>query len=130
MTALQAKRFNRRIGNIYRGQVARAKKKLVVLGFDKNALREHIEPQLQSPCPYCEKKLTIGTFQVDHSLPLSRGGGWALLNLVTCCAGCNRLKGSMTPDELAVFKALVIKYLPTAKKYIFASLKAGGARFS
>lgn len=39
------------------------------------------------------------TWQMDHVVPLSRGGSIDLSNVALACAGCNRLKGSMTADE-------------------------------
>jgi CRISPR-associated endonuclease Csn1 len=37
--------------------------------------------------------------QIEHAIPLSRGGPKGLSNVVLCHAGCNQNKGSMTPYE-------------------------------
>lgn len=65
-------------------------------------------------CQYCftylgdkyqmwkERKLTrkrVG-LEVDHVIPLSKGGKWELTNLVACCTDCNRAKGDKLLDEV------------------------------
>lgn len=44
--------------------------------------------QGRPPCRYCGRPAT----QVDHVVPVSKGGTHALSNLVPCCARCNRSK--------------------------------------
>ena len=53
-------------------------------------------------CKYCGKKLAFtnygrlgerGAWEVDHSVPRSRGGTDYLRNLVPSCIDCNRQKG-------------------------------------
>jgi len=60
-------------------------------------------------CAYCgcKKNLTI-----DHIIPKSKGGDNSWLNLVTCCATCNRLKGDRTPEE-ANMKLNIKPFEPT-----------------
>ncbi|RPI64746.1 MAG: HNH endonuclease [Planctomycetaceae bacterium] len=48
-------------------------------------------------CQYCGQHDASG--EVDHVLPLSRGGNDMLENLVWACPECNRLKGDKTPRE-------------------------------
>ena len=53
-------------------------------------------------CPLCGKsvKLIRYQFEVDHKVPLSRGGGNELDNLQITHTGCNRDKGnSVDPYE-------------------------------
>jgi hypothetical protein len=54
-------------------------------------------------CWYCSKKLAFsnhgmlgerGAWEVDHSVPKSRGGTDYLRNLVPACIDCNRQKGT------------------------------------
>ncbi len=56
-------------------------------------------------CEYCGKKLAWsnygnpngrGGWEVDHSIPLSKGGTDHLNNLVPACIPCNREKGNLT----------------------------------
>ncbi len=37
--------------------------------------------------------------EVDHVIPVSKGGQSTLNNLVTACRDCNRKKGSRMPKE-------------------------------
>lgn len=50
-------------------------------------------------CVYCE---TIrGPFQVDHAVPIIRGGSNKIQNLVLACKPCNTAKGYRTAAEFA-----------------------------
>lgn len=44
--------------------------------------------------PNCGKAATL-----EHLLPLSLGGTWALDNLRLCHVGCNRHLGANTPEK-------------------------------
>ena len=63
-------------------------------------------------CTYCGKKVAItnygtvyerGAWEVDHWIPLSRGGTDDLDNLCPACVDCNREKGTMTGDEFNAY---------------------------
>lgn len=69
---------------------------------------EAIFSKTDGDCTYCEKQLAWsnyglpgnrGAWQVDHSLPVSRGGTAHLNNLVAACVDCNQTKGDMTASE-------------------------------
>ena len=47
-------------------------------------------------CTYCGSKKNL---TIDHILPKSKGGRNTWQNLITCCSGCNRIKGDKTPEE-------------------------------
>lgn len=49
-------------------------------------------------CWWCGAKLE-GVYQVDHLVPLSRGGGNDPSNLVCACASCNQSKSNKLPHE-------------------------------
>jgi len=54
-------------------------------------------------CAYCGKQLNRGTVEIDHVIPVAKGGtGWAS-NLVPACRSCNSSKGSrmLLPSRLA-----------------------------
>ena len=49
-------------------------------------------------CHYC-KAVAPGTdMQVDHVIPMSKGGDHDLSNLVVCCSKCNKSKGDKLPE--------------------------------
>ena len=52
----------------------------------------------QGLCAYCETPL-FGQFQVDHMLPLVRGGSNEWLNLAVTCCFCNNSKNKSTAEE-------------------------------
>lgn len=61
-------------------------------------------------CEYCGRRLSAskaGKPNMDHRLPIARGGGAEVTNLVLACAGCNRAKGEMTETEFRALRALV-----------------------
>lgn len=53
-------------------------------------------------CFYCGK--TGCQLEVDHKLPVSRGGSSTLDNLVTACRHCNRQKRDKTVQEFLKWK--------------------------
>lgn len=50
------------------------------------------------PHPYF-KDMRLTRFEIEHVIPVSRGGSNDLENLVWACRPCNRLKRTMTGDE-------------------------------
>ena len=48
-------------------------------------------------CAYCTEVLI--EYEVDHKLPLSRGGPHDWSNICLACPSCNRKKSKKTPDE-------------------------------
>ncbi len=60
-------------------------------------------------CVYCGHQatlLTLWILEVDHKIPVSRGGSDALWNLQTTCASCNRDKGEKTDVEYRALLAM------------------------
>lgn len=53
-------------------------------------------------CSYCLQK--GGELEVDHIIPLSKGGTNALSNLTTSCRKCNRQKRDKTPEEFDIWR--------------------------
>lgn len=45
-------------------------------------------------CTYCEKQLTRFSATLDHIQPVSKGGTYAIDNLVTACLLCNSSRGN------------------------------------
>lgn len=66
---------------------------LRVRAFEYHFDRYEIEPH----CVYCGAEGV--TLELDHMIPLARGGSNHLLNLIPACMPCNRSKGSRTPRE-------------------------------
>ena len=47
-------------------------------------------------CAYC---LAVAPLQVDHRIPLKRGGSNWIANILPACGPCNQKKGQLTEDE-------------------------------
>ncbi len=58
---------------------------------------EQVKNRDGATCRYCGQPAPDG--QVDHVIPLSRGGTDDLSNLAWACRSCNASKGSKTPQE-------------------------------
>jgi 5-methylcytosine-specific restriction endonuclease McrA len=50
-------------------------------------------------CRYCGCRFAPVSLDVDHVIPVRRGGVTDEDNLVTACRSCNRRKGERTPDQ-------------------------------
>lgn len=49
--------------------------------------------------PYCRADLSVTQFNLDHILPISKGGGNEMANLQLLCPPCDRRKYNKTSDE-------------------------------
>jgi 5-methylcytosine-specific restriction endonuclease McrA len=50
-------------------------------------------------CQYCGDKLGWDTIEIEHVMPVSRGGQTTWLNCVATCKPCNSEKDNRTPEE-------------------------------
>jgi 5-methylcytosine-specific restriction endonuclease McrA len=53
----------------------------------------------RSRCQYCGKPFAQRDLNLDHVVPLSRGGRSTWANVVTACVPCNSRKGCRLPEE-------------------------------
>lgn len=65
-------------------------------------------------CCYCGKSC-IKNGQLDHRIPIGRGGLSTTSNLVLCCEFCNRTKNCMTDRE---YLALVLQAIHRMRRRI------------
>ncbi len=77
------------------------------MGWDDQTIH-YVYDKTGGYCRYCEKKIARinygnpygrATWEIDHSIPLSRGGTDHRNNLFPACVPCNREKGTMTGAE-------------------------------
>ena len=55
-------------------------------------------------CHYCGCRFSfVDDAEIDHVVPVSRGGTTELENLVLACASCNGSKGTMDAEEFLEF---------------------------
>ena len=62
-------------------------------------------------CPYCDQSGDNRTLEIDHIIPLSRGGCNCDENLVEAHGGCNRSKLTKTPLEYYMWLDLQVDAL-------------------
>lgn len=55
-------------------------------------------------CQYCGRSAPDVILEIDHIVPVSKGGGNDLMNLVTSCRDCNRGKTNRELGDNAVIK--------------------------
>jgi hypothetical protein len=60
----------------------------------------------QNRCTYCNRELSWSEKQVEHKIPVTRGGGNENSNLCLSCMYCNYDKGNMTYEEYMSYKKL------------------------
>ena len=80
---------------------ARARKVKARGVFDTKDVEARIDAQ-EARCHYCDEELDFdgpNKWQVDHFIPLSRGGSNWASNIVIACGGCNSSKGDKMPWE-------------------------------
>lgn len=76
-------------------------------------------------CAYCGGVFRDSELNVDHVMPVSRGGPWSWMNLVTSCAGpggCNTRKRNRTPSE-AKMELLYLPYVPSMHEHLILSCR-------
>jgi 5-methylcytosine-specific restriction endonuclease McrA len=78
-------------------QNQRAKRKQIIGEYTGQDLLTLFKGQ-GGNCWWCGCKIK-GKFEVDHRIPLSRGGTNELGNIVVSCFGCNRSKYNRLPSE-------------------------------
>lgn len=61
--------------------------------------RKAIHEAKGSRCWYCGGNADIGSYGVDHVVPVSRGGSDEDSNLVPVCVFCNAKKGALSVEE-------------------------------
>lgn len=61
-----------------------------------------MEARQDGRCAYCRKKSKW--LQMDHVIPLIRGGRHSAGNLVLACADCNKSKSAMLPMRWRMYK--------------------------
>lgn len=79
-------------------------------------LRKQIYKKTDGYCYLCGEFLEFDYFEVDHKIPLARGGKNNFENLFPACHCCNSMKNSIYPQEL-MEKVIQIFIYQMEKKY-------------
>jgi hypothetical protein len=76
-------------------------------------------------CQYCGEKYEISQLNLDHVIPVSRGGKTCWDNVVCSCIKCNTKKGNRTLEE-AGMKLIRQPKKPRWEPFIKINLKSSG----
>jgi 5-methylcytosine-specific restriction endonuclease McrA len=74
------------------------------VGRRKPILRVYERAKLPEPirCFWCKRMTDVEEREVDHLLPLTRGGDHTAANLRITCITCNQMKRDLLPEEFLV----------------------------
>lgn len=62
-------------------------------------------------CAYCAQVFRERDLQAEHIIPLSKGGPYSWMNLVSACPACNCRKSARTPEQ-AGMPLVYLPYVP------------------
>jgi len=85
--------------------------------------RKNIYRRDNNTCQYCGRKLRTEELNLDHVIPLSRGGKNTWENVVCSCISCNMRKGNRTLEE-AGMKLIRKPKKPNWKTFIKSNFPA------
>jgi 5-methylcytosine-specific restriction endonuclease McrA len=88
-----------------------------------------ISQRIGTPCQYCGKILTVDNFEIDHSIPIDRGGRFVLENSDVITDSCNKQKNNLTGVEFQMLMDLLNTFPKEAKADALRRLAAGGRMF-
>ena len=75
-------------------------------------LKQELMRRQNNTCVYCGSRKTARTLEIDHIVPVVRGGPNDKSNLQVICAPCNQRKGIQTDEE---FRARYSRLLPSKR---------------
>lgn len=61
--------------------------------------RQAVFDRMKGHCAYCGCEITISEMQVDHVMPLRKGGLDTLENMLPACRSCNHYKSTLTVQQ-------------------------------
>lgn len=64
--------------------------------------REVVYNKMSGRCAYCGDPIAFGAMQVDHVVPLRKGGEDTLDNMLPACRSCNHYKSTLTVEQFRV----------------------------
>lgn len=68
--------------------------------------RQAVYDKLGGHCAYCGREIAMEEMQVDHIVPLRKGGADELQNMLPACRSCNHYKSTLDVEQ---FRRLVEK---------------------
>lgn len=62
--------------------------------------RKYIYNLTGGRCAYCGTRIAFDDMQVDHVVPLRKGGADTIDNMLPACRSCNHYKSTLTVEQL------------------------------
>lgn len=96
----KVKSIKRKYNNSIKGRAARHNYRSLKRANGYKLTEDNIKmliSQQNNKCFYCDKDLE--NFQIEHIIPLSKGGEHKLYNIVLSCSFCNHSKGHKSPED-------------------------------
>ena len=66
--------------------------------------RELLLKEQCEKCYFCKAIITLKTIEIDHLIPISKGGSNDYVNLAGCCSSCNKAKTNKTELEFILWR--------------------------
>jgi len=88
--------------------------------------RKNIFFRDKNRCQYCGGRFSTSDLNLDHVIPLSRGGKSNWDNVVCCCVRCNSRKGGLLPNEAGM---QLIKHPLRPRWHPFVKLSLSHSRY-
>ncbi len=60
----------------------------------RTAIKDRLYAEQRGKCVLCSRRFPKDIFEIDHIMPVARGGGNDIRNLQILCPPCNRRKGA------------------------------------
>ena len=67
------------------------------------AERERVYRKCNGRCAYCGCVINYKDMQVNHAIPLRKGGSDTLNNMLPACRSCNHYKSTFTVNEFRTY---------------------------
>jgi hypothetical protein len=80
-------------------------------------------------CEYTNELVKMADIQIDHRVPISRGGSFGIENLVITSGKSNQHKSDLTDIEFLQLLALLNQFDPYSKNNVLSRLRSGGRFF-
>lgn len=99
-SAMEYLRFEKRkvaVGKTRADRVARYRRNRFSTETEWRKIRLQVLDRDGAQCGYCQDR--NGPLEVDHVIPVSKGGKEDLSNLVVACRSCNASKGGLSLEE-------------------------------
>jgi 5-methylcytosine-specific restriction endonuclease McrA len=117
--------IRKRVHSIYMAQRRRSKKHNRTMNYCEAELLALVKAQ--PLCRYCQQAWLPKDFEIDHVVPVSRGGSFNLQNLAVAHGGCNRAKHTLLEESFHRLMTFLGSLPTDDAQNIWMRLKAGAA---